>query len=51
MVKQWQIYFLNLNPVKGSEQAGTRPCIVVSFLLLSSSSEFCVIMATLGFRL
>lgn len=30
MVKQWEIYFLNLNPVIGSEQAGTRPAIVVS---------------------
>ena len=30
MVKQWDVYFLDLNPVKGSEQAGTRPAIVVS---------------------
>lgn len=30
MVKQWEIYFLNLNPVIGSEQAGTRPAVVVS---------------------
>lgn len=30
MVKQWEIYFLNLNPVIGSEQAGTRPAIIVS---------------------
>lgn len=30
MVKQWQIYFLNLNPVLGSEQADVRPCIVIS---------------------
>ena len=30
MVKQWQLYFLNLNPVIGSEQAGVRPCIVIS---------------------
>ena len=30
MVKQWEVYFLNLNPVIGSEQAGTRPAIVVS---------------------
>ena len=31
MVKQWEIYFLNLNPVIGSEQAGTRPAIVISY--------------------
>ena len=30
MVKRWEIYFLNLNPVIGSEQSGTRPAIVVS---------------------
>ena len=30
MVKQWQLYYLNLNPVIGSEQAGVRPCIVIS---------------------
>ena len=30
VVKRWQIYFLNLNPVVGSEQAGTRPAIVIS---------------------
>lgn len=30
MVKQWQLYFLNLNPVIGSEQVGVRPCIVIS---------------------
>ncbi len=30
MVKQWQIHFINFNPVLGSEQSGTRPCIVVS---------------------
>lgn len=30
VIKKWQIYTLNLNPVIGSEQAGTRPAIVVS---------------------
>jgi len=25
-----EIYFVNLNPVRGSEQAGTRPVLVVS---------------------
>lgn len=30
MVKQWQLYYLNLSPVIGSEQAGVRPCIVIS---------------------
>lgn len=30
MVKRGDIYFLDLNPVIGSEQSGIRPCIVVS---------------------
>jgi len=27
---QWHIYFANLDPIKGSEQAGKRPVIVIS---------------------
>lgn len=30
MVKKWEIYYLNLNPVKGSEQKGLRPVLVIS---------------------
>lgn len=30
MVKKWSIYWVNLNPVIGSEQAGKRPCLVIS---------------------
>ena len=30
MAKQWDIYFLDLNPVVGSEQSGYRPAIIVS---------------------
>lgn len=31
MVKhQWNIFMVNLNPVMGSEQAGTRPAVVIS---------------------
>ena len=30
MVKKWDIYYLDLNPVKGSEQQGTRPVLVIS---------------------
>ncbi len=29
-VKRGEIYFVNLNPVKGREQAGTRPVLVLS---------------------
>ncbi len=30
MVNKWEIYFSNLNPVKGSEQRGIRPVLIVS---------------------
>ena len=30
MVKKWDVYFLNLDPIKGSEQRGTRPVLVIS---------------------
>ena len=29
-VKRGEIYFVNLNPTKGREQAGTRPVLVLS---------------------
>ena len=30
MVKKWEIYFLDFNPAKGSEQRGTRPALIIS---------------------
>lgn len=30
MVKKWDVFFLNLDPIKGSEQRGTRPVLVIS---------------------
>jgi mRNA interferase MazF len=30
MVKKWEIYFLNFDPTKGSEQKGIRPALVIS---------------------
>lgn len=29
-VKRGEIYFVNLNPTKGREQAGTRPVLIIS---------------------
>lgn len=46
MVKQWQIYFLNLNPVIGSEQAGTRPGIVVSSDLCNGLNQITIVPIT-----
>ena len=30
MVKKWDIWYLNLDPVQGSEQRGIRPVLVIS---------------------
>lgn len=30
MVKKWDIYYLDLDPTKGSEQRGVRPILVIS---------------------
>ena len=30
MVKKWEIYFLDFDPTKGSEQRGVRPALVIS---------------------
>ncbi len=46
MVKQWQLYFLNLNPVIGSEQAGTRPAIVVSSDIVNGLKQVTVLPIT-----
>ena len=36
MIRRGEIYFVNLNPIKGHEQAGKRPVLVVSSNLLNS---------------
>lgn len=30
MVKKWSLYWVSLDPIIGSEQAGTRPVLVIS---------------------
>jgi mRNA interferase MazF len=30
MVKQYEVYFINLDPTKGSEVKKTRPCVILS---------------------
>lgn len=30
MVKKWEIYFCNLDPIQGSEQSGMRPVLIIS---------------------
>lgn len=46
MVKRWQIYYLNLDPTQGSEQAGTRPAIVVSADIVNVLNQVTIIPLT-----
>ena len=46
MVKQWQIYFLNLNPVIDSEQSGTRPALVISSDAVNGLNQVTVLPIT-----
>lgn len=46
VIKRWQIYTLNLNPVIGSEQAGTRPAIVVSSNSVNHLNQVTIIPVT-----
>jgi mRNA interferase MazF len=38
-IERGQIYFVNLNPVLGREQAGTRPVLVLSINAISKSAR------------
>ena len=38
-MKRGEIYFVNLNPVKGREQAGTRPVLVLSINDINNPSS------------
>ena len=44
MVKQWEIYFVNLDPTKGSEQQGTRPVLIVSNDAVNQFLPVCTIV-------
>ncbi len=35
-MKQGEIWMLDLNPIKGSEQAGKRPCVIISGNVLNT---------------
>ena len=48
-IKRGQIYFVNLNPVQGREQAGTRPVLVLSIDTINQLPlVFTVVVGTKG---
>lgn len=42
-MKQGEIYELYLNPVKGSEQSGRRPCVIISGNLLNANLQVVIV--------
>ncbi|MCF7830581.1 type II toxin-antitoxin system PemK/MazF family toxin [Candidatus Gracilibacteria bacterium] len=42
-MKQRDIYLVNLNPIKGSEQAGVRPVVIVSGNTMNEKLEICIV--------
>jgi mRNA interferase MazF len=43
-ILQWQIHWVSLEPVQGSEQGGTRPVLVVSSEIVHGSLPVCTIL-------
>ena len=42
--KQGEIWYANLNPIKGSEQAGHRPVVIVSGNMLNTYLDLVIVM-------
>ena len=45
--RRWEIWEVNLNPAKGREQKGVRPCLVISIDALNQSNFGTVIVCPL----
>ena len=44
MVKKWEIYFVNLDPTKGSEQRGIRPVLIASNDAVNTYLPVCTVI-------
>lgn len=44
MVDKWEIFYVNLNPIQGSEQKGKRPVLVVSNEAVNKFLPICTII-------
>ncbi|MDD4077888.1 MAG: type II toxin-antitoxin system PemK/MazF family toxin [Bacilli bacterium] len=44
MVDKWGIFFVNLDPIKGSEQKGKRPVLVVSNEAVNRNLPVCTVI-------
>jgi len=45
LVNKWEIYFCNLNPVKGSEQRGIRPVLIISSDAINHSLSISTVLS------
>jgi len=44
VVKKWEIYYVDLDPTKGSEQKGTRPVLVASNDAVNTYLPVCTVI-------
>lgn len=49
-MRRGEVYDVNLEPVQGSEQAGTRPAIIVSNDSINASSQVVVVVPCTTYR-
>ena len=47
-IKRGEIYYVDLNPVRGSEQGGVRPCVVIQSNLGNKTSPTIIVAAITG---
>ena len=50
MVDKWEIFFVNLNPIQGSEQRGHRPVLVVSNEAVNKNLPVCTVIPFSSFK-
>lgn len=47
---QWNIFWADLNPIKGSEQAGTRPVLVISEEAVNQALPIVTVICLTSFK-
>lgn len=50
MTYQWNIFWADLNPIKGSEQAGKRPVLVISEEAVNQALPLVTILSLTAFK-
>lgn len=49
-IKKWEIYFANLNPIQGSEQAGMRPVLILSCDEVNDALPICTVVPFTSYK-